>query len=161
MTALEQVRMLWDHLVWADTAILDALGAQHLENDDALREYSHIIGATETWLARLEGRPPTLVVWPDIPRNDIPITSTAVHTAFGKFISELKEGDLDASVAYTNTAGRSFTSRVSDILLHVVTHGQYHRGKINLILRQTGRAPAPADYISFVRGVPAATSPRP
>jgi uncharacterized damage-inducible protein DinB len=39
-------------------------------------------------------------------------------------------------------------------------HGQYHRGKINLLLRQAGLAPAPVDFISFVRGVPAATTRR-
>jgi hypothetical protein len=38
-------------------------------------------------------------------------------------------------------------------------HGQYHRGKINLLLRQSGAEPAPADYISYVRGVPAAVTP--
>ena len=42
-------------------------------------------------------------------------------------------------------------------LLHVPLHGQYHRGKINLLLRQAGRQPAPTDYITFVRGVSAAT----
>ena len=36
-------------------------------------------------------------------------------------------------------------------------HGQYHRGKVNLLLRQGGHAPAPVDYVAFVRGVPAAT----
>lgn len=35
-------------------------------------------------------------------------------------------------------------------------HGQYHRGKVNLLLRQADRTPAPTDYIAFVRGVPAA-----
>ena len=31
--------------------------------------------------------------------------------------------------------------------------------KINLMLRQSDRAPAPTDYISFARGVPAAVTP--
>jgi hypothetical protein len=44
----------------------------------------------------------------------------------------------------------------------VVLHGQYHRGKVNLLLRQEGEQPAPTDYIAFVRGVPAAvTVPEP
>ncbi|MFQ5740386.1 MAG: DinB family protein [Acidobacteriota bacterium] len=34
---------------------------------------------------------------------------------------------------------------------------QYHRGKVNLLLRQAGHAPAATDFIAFVRGAPAAT----
>ena len=44
------------------------------------------------------------------------------------------------------------------MLLQVALHGQYHRGKINLMLRQAGLPPTPTDYISFARGVPAATT---
>lgn len=52
---------------------------------------------------------------------------------------------------------RLFTNATGDILLHVVLHAQYHRGKVNLLLRQTGGEAAPADFIAFMRGVPAAT----
>ena len=37
-------------------------------------------------------------------------------------------------------------------------HGQYHRGKVNLLLRQEGMSPVPGDFIAYVRGAPAATS---
>jgi uncharacterized damage-inducible protein DinB len=61
-------------------------------------------------------------------------------------------------IGYTNSAGRSFVTPVGDILLHVALHGQYHRGKVNLLLRQAELEPAPVDFIGFVRGVPAATA---
>ena len=35
--------------------------------------------------------------------------------------------------------------------------GQYHRGKINLLLRQQQATPIPVDCIAFLRGSPAAT----
>jgi uncharacterized damage-inducible protein DinB len=47
---------------------------------------------------------------------------------------------------------------VGDILLQVALHGQYHRGKVNLLLRDAALPPAPVDFISFARGVPAATT---
>jgi uncharacterized damage-inducible protein DinB len=57
-----------------------------------------------------------------------------------------------------NSAGQSFETPVSDMLLQVALHGQYHRGKINLMLRQAHLPPTPTDYIAFARGVPAATT---
>ena len=43
-------------------------------------------------------------------------------------------------------------------MMHVALHGQYHRGKVNLLLRQEGLPPVPPDFIAWVRGVPAATT---
>ena len=57
-----------------------------------------------------------------------------------------------------NSAGQSFETPVSDMLLQVALHGQYHRGKINLLLRQAHLPPTPTDYIAFARGVPAAVT---
>ena len=68
---------------------------------------------------------------------------------------------MEAPVAYTTSAGKSFANTVKDILLHVAMHAQYHRGKINLLLRQAGLEPAPADYIAFIRGAPAARTRSP
>jgi len=60
-------------------------------------------------------------------------------------------------VTYTNSAKREFSTALGDILVHVALHGQYHRGKVNLLLRENGLEPVPADFIAFVRGAPAAT----
>ena len=74
-----------------------------------------------------------------------------------KVLATLGPGDLDRDVTYTNSAGQEFTSRVEDILLHVVMHGSYHRGQVAMLIRDGGGTPAPTDYIAFVRGAPAAT----
>ena len=67
------------------------------------------------------------------------------------------KGKVERMVDYRNSAGISFSTSAGDILFHVMLHGQYHRGKVNLLLRQSGFPPVPTDYIAFVRGVPAAT----
>jgi uncharacterized damage-inducible protein DinB len=72
-------------------------------------------------------------------------------------LAQLSEEDLDRPVSYTTTDGRPFTNSVGEILMHAAMHGQYHRGKVNLLLRQEQVAPAPVDLIAFLRGAPAAT----
>ena len=158
MTALEQLRRLWHHCAWADVALLAALELPDDLPPTALREYAHIVGAEEVWLSRLEGRPANAAVWPDLDLPAARALAERVRAGYAAFLSTLDDARLTSHVAYTNTTGRSFETPLGDILLHVMLHGQYHRGKVNLLLRQADLAPAPVDYIGFVRGVPAATT---
>jgi uncharacterized damage-inducible protein DinB len=150
-----EIRKLWAHARWADTALLDALGGS--PPADALRELSHVIGAEEVWLARLERRPSRVPVWPVLTLTELRSLAARVHDDLSGYLASLDDSVLPRLVEYTNSAGRTFENTVGDILLHAALHGQYHRGKINLLLRQAGLNPAPTDYIAFVRGAPAAT----
>ena len=154
---IEQVRTLWEHGHWADTRIAHALqGGGEESLTDALREFSHVLGTAETWLARLERRPAALAIWPDIGVPGLEPLVAQVHGRYTDYLARLTETGLQGTASYTNSAGDGFENRVWDILLHAAMHGQYHRGKVNLLLRQSGREPAPVDYIGFIRGVPAA-----
>ncbi|MEQ9104145.1 MAG: DinB family protein [Rhodothermales bacterium] len=79
--------------------------------------------------------------------------------SYRRYCDGLNDEHLSSDCTYTNSAGASFSTPVADVLLHVFMHGMYHRGRINLLIRQAGGDPAPADYIAFVRGAAAATHP--
>ncbi len=158
---LVELKRLSDHAAWADRLLADALVASNGEPGTAVREFAHVLGTSETWLARIEGRPPTLAVWPELAADQLMETVSAVHRGYQAFLSSVTEGALGGPIRYVNSAGQRFENRLDDLLLHAALHGQYHRGKINLLLRQSGRQPIPTDYIAFIRGVPAAiTKPR-
>lgn len=59
-----------------------------------------------------------------------------LHAAYSRYLAALREEQL----------------------LHVALHAQYHRGKVNVLLRHAELAPAATDYIAFIRGAPAATT---
>ena len=149
---------LHDHLRWADQSLLAAIEAADQAPDEAIREFAHILGADEIWLARLEGRPATGPVWPNTSRLALRALATSVHEGFATYLAALPAEHLGQAVTYTTSDGRSFTTPVGEILLHVALHAQYHRGKVNLLLRAAGLTPAPVDFISFVRGAPAAVT---
>jgi uncharacterized damage-inducible protein DinB len=86
------------------------------------------------------------------------VEARRVHDGWERVLAGCVGEALAREVTYTNTAGETFTTPLVDILLHVALHGQYHRGKVNASLRAAGEAPAPSDYIFWVRGVPAARS---
>ena len=155
MPGLDYIRRVFDHLTWADTTMVAAVGGEE-SPAAAARELSHVLGAQENWLARLEEREATLPIWPDLPRTDLTPTMNRIQRGYARYLSALRDEDLTRLVAYTNSQGRSFETAIGDILLHVALHSQYHRGKVNLMLRQSNVTPAPVDFIGFVRGVPAA-----
>jgi uncharacterized damage-inducible protein DinB len=152
---LSTITRLWAHLAWADGILLEVLRAGP-SPAGAVREYAHILGAEEVWLARLEQRPSRTPVWPDLPIEQLESLAGMLHRNYRSFLERLDDRALERVVAYTNSAGKSFENSIRDILLHVALHGQYHRGKVNLILRQEGHSPAATDYIAYVRGAPAA-----
>ena len=158
MSALEHLRRLWNHAAWADATLLAEL--EHLPAVPAqvLREYAHVIGAEEVWLARLESRQSKAAVWPDLPLAAVADLARDTRAGYQRYLATSGEDQVARDVRYTNTAGRTFSGRIDDILLHVALHGQYHRGKVNLLLRQEGLSPVPVDFIAFVRGMPAATT---
>jgi uncharacterized damage-inducible protein DinB len=153
---LEQLKRLFAHMRWADLRALDSLRSTKTP-PETLALYAHIVGTEHVWLSRLRGVPPELVVWPALTLEQCAAQAESNAAVFERCLAELTEPALALEVAYTNSAGQSFHSRVDDILLQVVTHGSYHRGQIASQVRKAGGTPAATDYIGFVRGVPAAT----
>jgi uncharacterized damage-inducible protein DinB len=157
MTKLAFIKQLALHCAWADDQLFRALRDAAGAPEQAWREYAHVLGAEETWLARMEGRTPSLPVWPTLSPQQCAALKDTLANAYSAFVATLSEDDLDRGVTYTTSDGRSFTNSVGEMLAQVALHGQYHRGKMNLLLRQGEFSPAPVDLIAFVRGAPAAT----
>jgi uncharacterized damage-inducible protein DinB len=153
---LSEIRRMRDHLAWADDEILDAMSGAPTFPVDAAREFAHILGSDANWLARLEGRPAPCPIWPDLDADGLRQLALDVQVSYARHLDALIESDLFRTVTYQNSAGISFETPVKDILFHVFMHAHYHRGKVNLLLRQAGATPAPVDYVSFIRGFPAA-----
>lgn len=161
MDALRTLRRMWEHAAWADALLLEALESMQPPPEMAWREYSHVLGAESVWLDRLRQRPARVAVWPELTFAEAAALAADLRVDYTAYLDALTTDAIDVAVPYVNSAGHSFATPAGDILLHVALHGQYHRGKVNLLLRQAELAPAPTDYIAFARGVAAATtSPR-
>jgi uncharacterized damage-inducible protein DinB len=157
MTILNFIRQLSVHGAWADDLLFRALSDAGGAPEEAWREYAHVLGAQEVWLARMERRAPSLPVWPTLSPQECGALKDTLASGYAAFLTTLSEADLDRGVTYTTSDGREFTNTIGDILAQVALHGQYHRGKMNLLLRQAESTPAPVDFIAFIRGAPAAT----
>ena len=127
-------------------ATLSGYGPQTGEKVISL--FSHILNAHQIWNSRIKQEVPTVGVWDLRP---VGTWEEADARNYANTCSILKEADQSSVVSYTNSSGRRFTNRVSDILFHVVNHSTYHRGQIALLLRQQGLEPILSDYIFYKR----------
>jgi uncharacterized damage-inducible protein DinB len=151
-------RRLVEHSIWADGLVLASLERAKPLPPRALKYFAHIIAAQHVWLARLEGRPQGVEVWPTLDLTACAGLMAATHETLRKYVDQLGVASLDREVHYRNTAGAEFDSKIGDILTHVMMHSTYHRGQVSLLLRDGEAEPAPTDYIAFCRGAPAARS---
>ncbi|WP_433945844.1 DinB family protein [Paenibacillus sp. SN-8-1] len=59
------------------------------------------------------------------------------------------QADLEQTILLDNPYAGIRQTRLSEIVLHVVNHGTYHRGNISTMLRQLGHASTMNDYALF------------
>jgi len=156
-----QLSKLLDHLEWADRRVLESLLAMPHPDARALDLYAHVLGTEHTWLSRILERAPRVKIWPQLSLDAAAELAAENAAALRAVLASNPADQLQRRVAYSNSAGLAFESTVEDILLQVMLHGCYHRGQVAMIVRGAGAEPSPTDYIAFVRGVPAAVTPRP
>jgi uncharacterized damage-inducible protein DinB len=112
---------------------------------------AHIIGAERLWLARIEGEPSPLAVWPALDLDGCGRELTALDRPWEHLLAGLTDAVMARATTYTNSKGETFSNRVDDMLQHVFLHSAHHRGQIALTVRAAGGTPAYTDFIHLVR----------
>jgi uncharacterized damage-inducible protein DinB len=156
-TSITLIRQLFAHAAWANDAVLAGLTATPGEDAHALEQFAHVLAAEHVWLQRVRSAPQQLAVWPMLTLEECGRTARDNAEGYAALLAAETDESLTREITYTNTAGRTFTNRLVDILMHVGLHGSYHRGMVSLLTRRSGGIPVPTDFIAFVRGVPTAT----
>jgi uncharacterized damage-inducible protein DinB len=75
----------------------------------------------------------------------------SMASAWREFLGRLPANGFDDKVEYRSKRGSRWSSRVEDVLTHVLTHSAYHRGQVAREMRVAGLEPAYTDFIHAVR----------
>lgn len=140
-------------MAWADRQTLQALRDGPAAQEQGLPLLAHVLAAEHVWLSRLLAREASHPVWPQLDLDGCEALARENASGFLSLIGSLGETDLDRSIRYRNTKNQEFTSRIVDILTHVVIHGAYHRGQIARILGTSTGSAVSTDFITFAREV--------
>jgi uncharacterized damage-inducible protein DinB len=156
MDAKDFLRM-FDYDSWANRECIAAMrGAAGSVSPEMVGRMAHILSAQKLWLERILNQPQSMPVWPGGTIEECSALSEQVSSAWRNYLNTLSQQTLprqtlDGNVKYRNSKGEPWSSRVDDILIHVLFHSAYHRGQIALQLRASGFTPASTDFIHAVR----------
>src|SRR5262249_9196293 len=137
----------YDH--WANRECLTVLGASNPGPPKGIRLIAHTLSAQNLWLERLLGQQQTIAVWPEATINDCEALAEKMSLAWKNYLSS--RPGMDFEIKYRNSKGEPWSSRVEDVLIHVLMHSTYHRGQVALEMRAAGNQPAYTDFIHVVR----------
>jgi uncharacterized damage-inducible protein DinB len=144
---------LYEHVNWADAKILESLhSAGETAPAQAVKLFTHILGAEKVWLTRLNGEDTSsLPIWPEPSLELCEQLAESNKQALLVLLDKLDERLLGESIIYRDSKGTEHRTELNDVLAHVALHGMYHRGQINLLLRLDDIQPPAVDYILFAR----------
>lgn len=140
-----------DYDAWANREVLRHLQRESSPPANCAGWLAHVLGAQSEWLARLSGATSGLPVWPTLTLDELESHLARLQGEWQRFLMELGPQGLERRITYVNTKGQTWTSRVEDVLTHVLLHGAHHRGQIASALREAGLTPPYTDYIHATR----------
>jgi uncharacterized damage-inducible protein DinB len=155
--SLTTLKSLFAHKAWANTELFAKLATLAPEQAEQLhtciRTLNHIYVVDRIFRAHLSGEPrpfdatntkstPSL----DELRNDVEVTDAW----YVNYIDSLTEPTLSEALSFTFTDGDSGRMTREEILLHVITHGGYHRGNVGQVLKSISVAPPRDLYTKFL-----------
>lgn len=152
MDAADRLRRLFAYDAWACRRVLAVLqeNSQFALRDEAVRMFAHIVSSQRHWYGRITNQPADTGLWPSDDLIECQKQLTSVQDKWADLISA-NEARLDRLISYQNSKGTTYRTMLSDILHHVIIHGQHHRAQVATILRRSDIIPPPTDFIFYLR----------
>jgi uncharacterized damage-inducible protein DinB len=115
------------HIIWAEDSWIN-YSIQNMEDPNRPFNYSNY----QTW-------------------ESIEVYNSKVKSKVDKYLFNMKQEDLDKRVHRVNNDGVRRTSRVKDVLIHVITEELHHRGEMISILWQMDIQPPDMGWLSTMK----------
>jgi uncharacterized damage-inducible protein DinB len=155
--SLTTLRSLFAHKAWANSELFALLATlpptQSEQLHGCIRTLNHIYVVDRIFRAHLGGEP-----------RPFDATNTKATPSLGQLLSEVEATDawyvnyvanltepaLSEVLTFTFTDGDAGSMSKEEILLHVITHGGYHRGNVGQVLKSISMAPPRDLYTKFL-----------
>ena len=141
---------IFNYNVWANRKIMMALINQNVSDEKILSIFAHLVSAQFIWLNRLKDLSKSeYLLWGNYSLDQL---KEMVEKAAEQWLEFIKTTEtFDRELKYTNYVGDFYETNISNIMIHLVNHGSYHRGQVALLLREKGYEPVNTDMITYDR----------
>ena len=103
----------------------------------------HTLNAHHIWIKRLQRLDRKYGVWDTFKIEEL---TPYNQENFEASMYVLERFDYEYLLTYVNTVNETHTSRVKDILFHIINHSTYHRGQLMTELKLNNATPIPLDF---------------
>jgi uncharacterized damage-inducible protein DinB len=151
MNTREHFLRMFAYDSWANRECLSAMQAARLASSATVGRMAHILSAEKLWFEHLRQESQSLPVWPTASIQECLALADEMANLWRYYLTPLQPGAFNEKIEYHNSKGEPWSSRVEDVLTHVLMHSAYHRGQVALEMRAAGMEPAYTDFIHAVR----------
>lgn len=155
---MNTIQSLFAQKSWANNELYNALAevsaAEHaIALNTAIRTLNHIYVVDRIFRAHLVGESHAYTATntdatPDL--NELQFAVAENDAWYQAYVSNLSSGQLSESIAFRFTDGDNGTMNREEILLHVLSHGAYHRGNVGQVLKSISVVPPRDLYTKFL-----------
>lgn len=144
---------------WADALVWQSVKASHeaVADEDLRIRFHHIHVVQRAFLKVWEWQPVNPEMGSDLRGEALAAWGQEYHQEVALYLSGIAELDLDRPVELpwaefiTARIGKTpKTPTLGETLLQVTAHSSYHRGQVNMRLRELGTEPPLVDFIAWV-----------
>lgn len=140
------LKTLFEYKRWANDDLYRLLGTlpettHARERHDAIRILNHVHVVDRIFQANIQGEPHSLTSLNTPETPELSALHAAVAATDGwylDYVTTLDEKDVGEVIDFTFVDGSPGRMSRVEMLMHVVTHGNYHRGAAGRILFQAG-----------------------
>lgn len=155
---MNTIHSLFAQKSWADNELFNLLStvasAQHAAAaHTAIRTLNHIHVVDRIFRAHLLGEEhgytaTNTEATPELGELQFSVAETDAW--FEQYVSAVSAAQLSDSISFRFTDGDAGTMTREEMLLHVITHGAYHRGNVGQVLKSIAVAPPRDLYTRFL-----------
>ena len=148
---------LLGHQAWADAELWKAL-EQHpvsLEKEDICKRLRHFHSTQFAYLTLLRGeavdvRSIVSRYGDSVPLANVKQYAIEVHQEFGMWLLGASEAKLEETIVIPWFKDPTFIVTVTQAVVQVAMHSQYHRGQNATKLREAGGTPPALDFVLWI-----------
>jgi len=155
--SIETLKSLFAYKAWANRELFTLLASLPPEQADQLhacvRTLNHIYVVDRIFRAHLSGesRPFDATNTKETPSlQQLRADVDATDAWYVNYVSALAPSESSEILDFTFTDGDRGRMSKEEVLLHVVTHGGYHRGNVGQVLKSISVAPPRDLYTKFL-----------
>jgi uncharacterized damage-inducible protein DinB len=155
---MNTIHSIFAHKSWANNELFNLLATvpteQHAEAiHPAIRTLNHIYVVDSIFQAHLQGKPhgytaTNTQATPDLSELQFSVATTDAW--FEDYASKVSPALLSETLQFRFTDGDNGTMTREEMLLHIITHGAYHRGNVGQVMKSISVTPPRDLYTKFL-----------